>query len=444
MKTWMLMLVGLAVGVMNAAATDVPRTPPMGWNSYDAFGDSVTEAEIMANANYLQEHLLPHGWNYVVVDFRWYDPQADSGDRKNRRGAALAADEFGRLLPAPNRFPSAAGGLGFKPLADRLHGMGLKFGIHVMRGIPQQAVKANTPIEGGAFTAAAAANTNSVCNWCPDMFGVDATRPAGQAWYDALLRLYAAWGVDYIKVDDLSEPYSAREIEAVRRAIDRCGRPIVFSTSPGATPLAQAPHIRRHANLWRISADFWDNWKSLDHNFDLLTAWQAHGAPGHWPDADMIPFGRLGKRCQDAHGEHTTHFTHDEQRTLLSLWSLAPSPLMLGMNLPENDPWTLALLTNDEVLAINQDTLCRPAARVWQKGGLEIWTRDLAGGAKAVGLFNRGAQPAEINQLAAAGVAGDWRIRDLWQQTDLPGATANFSGTIPAHGSRLLKLSPVK
>lgn len=441
-KVWL--LVGLLAGLARGATADVSRTPPLGWNSYDAFGDSVTEAEIMANANYLKEHLLAHGWNYVVVDFRWYDPQADSGDRKNRRGAALTTDEFGRLLPSPNRFPSATGGQGFKPLADRLHAMGLKFGIHVMRGIPQQAVKANTRIAGSDFTAAVAANTKSTCNWCPDMFGVDASQPAGQAWYDSLLRLYASWGVDYIKVDDLSQPYAVGEIEAIRRAIERCGRAIVFSTSPGATPVAQAAHIKAHANLWRISSDFWDNWKSLNHNFDLLAAWQAHGGPGHWPDADMIPLGRLGKRCQDAHGEHATHFTRDEQRTLMSLWCLAPSPLMLGMNLPENDASTLALLTNDEVLAINQDELCRPAARVWQKNGLEVWARDLAGGAKAVGVFNRGAKPAEFSKFGEAGVTGAWRIRDLWQQKDIPVSSADFSASIPSHGARLLKLTPVK
>ena len=170
-------------------------------------------------------------------------------------------------MPAPNRFPSAADGKGFKPLADQIHAMGLKFGIHVMRGIPRQSVKANTPIEGSEFKAADAANTGNICPWCPDMFGVDAAKPAGQAWYDSIVRLYAAWGVDFIKVDDLSSPYSTREIEAIRRAIDRCGRAIVFSTSPGETPVSEAAHVETHANMWRISGDFWDNWDALNHNF---------------------------------------------------------------------------------------------------------------------------------------------------------------------------------
>ncbi|MGO8697145.1 MAG: NPCBM/NEW2 domain-containing protein [Limisphaerales bacterium] len=363
-------------------------TPPMGWNSYDSFGDNVTEAEILANARYQQEHLLAHGWNYVVVDYRWYDPGAHDNNPNGRAGAQLSADEFGRLLPAPNRFPSAADGKGFKPLADQVHAMGMKFGIHVMRGIPRQAVKANTPIAGSNFRAADAADTNHNCGWCPDMFGVNAAKPAGRAWYDSLLRLYAAWGVDFIKVDDLSSPYYTGEIEAVRGAIDKCGRPIVFSTSPGETPVDSASHVQTNANQWRISGDFWDDWKSLDHNFDLLAAWHGAAAPGHWPDADMIPLGHIGERSVG--GSRTTRFTRDEQVTMMSLWALAPSPLMLGMDLPQNDAWTLSLLTNDEVLAVNQDALGRQGRRVSQANRLEVWVKDLSGGAKAVGLFNRG------------------------------------------------------
>lgn len=360
----------------------------MGWNSYDSFGDSVTEAEILANARYQKDHLLIHGWNYVVVDYRWYDPGAHDNNPNGRSGAALSADKFGRLLPSPNRFPSAADGEGFKPLASQIHSMGLKFGIHVMRGIPRQAVKANTPIEGSDFKAADAADTNHNCPWCPDMFGVDATKPAGRAWYDSILRLYAAWGVDFIKVDDLSSPYHAEEIEAIRSAIDKCGRAMVFSTSPGETPVSDASHVQTNANQWRISGDFWDDWKSLDRNFDLLAKWQGHAAPGYWPDADMIPLGHIGQRSVG--GSRTTRFTTDEQITMMSLWALAPSPLMLGMDLPQNDRWTLSLLTNDEVLAVNQDALGKQGIRVSSANRLEVWVKDLTGGAKAVGLFNRG------------------------------------------------------
>jgi hypothetical protein len=368
------------------------QTPPMGWNSYDAYGDSVTEAETLANAAWMQAHLLPVGWDTIVVDFRWYDPQPTGDDRllnKIRVGAALAADEYGRLLPAPNRFPSATNGTGFKPLADRLHAMGLKFGIHVMRGIPRQAVLANTKILGGQFTAADVGDTNDQCVWCPDMFGVRASA-AGQAWYDSCVQLWASWGVDYIKVDDLSAPYHAAEIEMIHRALGQVGRAIVFSTSPGETPVSQAAHIAANANLWRISGDFWDRWPKLNQQFDLLAQWQGAGALGHWPDADMIPLGKIALRSKLGGDPHWTHFTRAEQLSLMSLWALAPSPLMLGMNLPDNDDWTTALLTNPEVLAVNQDPLGKSGVRLSHTNSVEMWSKDLADGSKAVALFNRG------------------------------------------------------
>jgi hypothetical protein len=417
-------------------------TPPMGWNSYDAFGDSVTEAEVLTNAQYIKDNLAAHGWRYVVVDYRWYDPGAFNNYPNSRKGAALTMDQYGRLLPSPNRFPSAAGGQGFKPLADKIHALGLKFGIHVMRGIPRLAVKANLPVEGGDFHAWDATSF-SLCGWNPDMFGVDATAPAGRAYYDSILRLYASWGVDFIKVDDLSQPYSTDEIAALRQSIDKCGRPIVFSTSPGETPVNKASHIATHANMWRMSGDFWDNWRSLNHAFDLDAAWQGVGGPGHWPDSDMIPLGHIGIRSVD--GDRRTRFTHDEQVTLMSLWSLAPSPLMLGMNLPDNDDWTLSLLTNDEVLAVNQDPLGTPAHRLAKAAGIELWAKPLKDGSLAVGLFNRGREAADVSLTwAAAGLTGKQTVRDLWQHKDLGVFDAQFTQSVPSHGAVLLRLQPAK
>jgi hypothetical protein len=364
-------------------------TPPLGWNSYDAFGDNVVESEVLANARYMAEKMQPVGWDTIVVDYCWSDPGAHDNDRNARANAPLAADQFGRLLPAPNRFPSAADGAGFKSLADTVHAMGLKFGIHVMRGIPRNSVKANLPIEGSSFTAVDAANTNDRCGWCPDMFGVT-NNAAGQAWYDSCARLWAGWGVDYIKVDDLSSPYHKAEIEMIRRAIDRCGRSIVFSTSPGETPVAEAAHVMAHANLWRVSGDFWDNWKSLDHEFTLAARWQKFVGPGHWPDADMLPLGHLSINHRSVGADRWTAFTRDEQLTLLSFWCLLPAPLMVDANLPDNDAWTLALLTNPEVLAVDQDSLGAAAKLIVASNGFEIWAKPLHDGSHAVGIFNRG------------------------------------------------------
>jgi len=422
-------------------AGKLAQTPPMGWNSYDAFGDSVTEEETLANAAWMQSKLLQFGWDTVVVDFRWYDPMPTGDDRllnTTRMGAALTADEFSRLMPAPNRFPSATNGTGFKPLADRLHSMGLKFGIHVMRGIPRQAVLANTKMLGGQFSADDAGDRNDKCTWCPDMFGVR-NNAAGQAWYDSCAQLWASWGVDYIKVDDLSEPYHAGEIEMLRHALDKFGRTIIFSTSPGPTTTSRAGHIAANANLWRISGDFWDRWSKINEQFDLLAQWSGAGGPGHWPDADMIPLGYIAIRSKLGGNPHWTHFTRNEQLTLMSLWAMAPSPLMLGMNLPDNDEWTTALLTNPEVLAVNQDELGKPAHRVFGSN-LEVWEKELSGGALAVGFFNRTGQPQTLDyDWHQAGHSAHPQVRDLWRRKNLP-KSDKFTTEIPPHGCVLLQV----
>ena len=445
-KTQLILAAAFFIASSAVAAEDpthwkIAPTPPMGWNSYHAFGSSVTEAEFLENAACIREKLLPSGYNTVVVDFRWADSTAANYD-PNGIGGPLVADEFGRLLPSPVRFPSAANGRGFKPLADKVHAMGLKFGIHVMRGIPKQSVKANSPIEGTAFKAAEAAKTKSTCSWCKDMWGVDATKPAGQAYYDSIFRLYASWGVDFVKVDDLSAPYHKEEVEAIRHAIDQCGRAMVFSTSPGSTPVGQRAHVSANANMWRISEDFWDNWKALNHAFDLAAQWQGVAGPGHWPDGDMIPFGRIGIRCVGK--DRMTHFTKDEQVTLLSLWCLMPSPLILGGHQPDNNAQTLALITNPEMIAIDQDPLGKPGRRVFQKDRTEVWVRDLKDGGKAVGLFNRGeAESSVILNSNEAGLVegGPFSVLDVWSRQTLPTLDANFTVSVPKHGAVLLKLS---
>jgi hypothetical protein len=363
-------------------------TPPLGWNSYDAFGDSVTEQEFLINAEFVKEKLLAYGWNYVVVDYRWYDPTAHSSDLKDRVGVPLTSDKYGRLLPATNRFPSALDHNGFKSLSTKVQSMGLKFGIHIMRGIPKQSVLAKTPIEGSPFRADEAANLQSTCWWNPDMYGVNGNSPAGQAWYDSIIRQYAEWGVDFIKVDDLSNSYRDHEVEAIRRAIDKCGRAIIFSTSPGATPLAKGEHVKKHANMWRISGDFWDNWDDLLAQFRRLADWAPFQGEGHWPDADMIPFGKIGIRCHDAKGTRMTKFTPDEQTTLISLWSIARSPLMLGGNLPDYSEHSLSLITNKEILAINSHS--KNNRQLWNKndGGV-AWVADVPNSKdKYLAVFN--------------------------------------------------------
>jgi len=423
----------------------------MGWNSYDAFGDTVTEEEVLTNAKYLKEKLLAHGWSYIVIDFRWYDPEPPGNDHllnQLRSGATLPADAVGRLLPAENRFPSSADGKGFQPLADRLHQMGLKFGVHYMRGIPQQAVRARTPLADSEFTAADAGDPSRPGEWCPDMFGVR-SNAAGQAWYDSLFKQFAGWGVDLVKVDDICPNYRTGESEMIRRAIDKCGRAIVYSISAGPPAPRDAAHVLTHVNMWRISSDFWDRWGSLNQQFDLMYPWHDFTGPGHFPDADMIPFGHIAIRSKAGGTDRVSRLTHDEQVMLMSFWCLAPSPLMLGGNLPDNTPWDLDLISNDEVLGLDQDPLVKPATRVSQQGArnarTEVWVRELKDGSRAVGLFNRSVNSTNvILNWDAAALSGKWTVRDLWQHKDLGVFEAKLISQVPAHGAVLLKLSPTR
>ena len=355
------------------------KAPPMGWNSWDAFGTAITEAQAREQADFMAARLLAHGWRILTVDIQWYEPGASG--HSYRADAPLTMDEWGRLLPAPNRFPSSAGGAGFRPLADYVHAKGLQFGIHLMRGVPRLAVTRNLPVKGTSFTAADIADRTSLCPWNPDMYGVDMAKPGAQEYYDSVFELAASWGVDFVKVDDISRPYHEheREIEAIRRAIDRTGRPMVLSLSPGETALTAADHVKRHANMWRISDDFWDNWPALVEQFDRLRRWNPHRGEGHWPDADMLPLGVLGSR--------RTRFTPDEQRTLMTLWSIARSPLVHGGDMTKTDAETLELLTNDEVIAVDQ--LSEGNRQLFDRDGLVAWTASVPGSPDLyLALFN--------------------------------------------------------
>jgi alpha-galactosidase len=439
-------LVFFAFGLLvRGQAKDAPAflqwapTPPMGWNSWDAFATTITEDQAKAETDYMAGHLASHGWQYMVVDHQWFEPGATGFAYRKR--PELVMDGYGRLQPALNRFPSAANDAGFKALADYVHAKGLKFGIHIMRGIPRQAVEQNTPILGTNFHAADIADIHSTCPWNDDMYGVDMAKSGAQEFYNSRIQQYADWGVDFLKVDDLSRPYHAPEIEAIRKAIDLTGRPIVLSTSPGETPLSQAAHISQHANMWRISDDFWDNWKSLLHQVELCPKWAPYTGGGHYPDADMLPLGMIRQ------GKSMTRFTHDEQYTLMTLWCIFRSPLILGGDMTKMDDFTFSLITNDEVLAVDQHSSGN--RQLFNRNGQMAWIADVPGSTdKYVALFNLqdkknssdpGA-PVTI-KLSDVGWDGSCKIRDLWQHKDLGVSNDVFSPTLPWHGAGLYRFS---
>jgi alpha-galactosidase len=445
-------------------------SPPMGWNSWDCFGAAVTEEQTLQNAEYMDKNLKSHGWNIVTIDIQWYEPLARGSSY--RRGAVLEMDSNGRLLPAPNRFPSTKESRSFKPIADILHTKGLKLGVHLMRGIPRQAVDQNVPILGTNLHAADIADKRSVCGWNTDMYGVDMSKLGAQEYYDSVYALLASWEIDFVKVDDLSSPYHGPEIEAIRKAIDKTGRPIIFSTSPGATPLNQGEHIEKNANMWRISNDFWDNWAALYAQFARLVSWTPYRGSGHYPDADMLPLGNI-RAWQNSNT--WTNFTHDEQITLMTLWSISRSPLIVGANLPKNDDFTLSLLTNDEVIAVDQHSSNNK--QVSNQNNHIVWIADMPDSSdKYLAMFNaapapaprgrgrgrgRGAQPviapgpdttnstetqpAEISiSFADIGLSGSYEVRDLWAHKDLGTVTEKISATVNSHGAVLYRIKLTK
>lgn len=416
------------------------KTPPMGWNSWDCYGASVTEAIVRQNAETMAKLLKPFGWEYVVVDIQWYEPSAKS--HAYIPFTELCMDEYSRLLPAENRFPSAAGGKGFGPLAEYVHSLGLKFGIHIMRGIPRQAVHAHLPVLGTDVTAEKIASPFSISKWNGDMYGVDASKPGAQAYYDSIFRLYAEWGVDFVKVDDISNtnlyidnPYSAsREVEMIAKAIQNCGREIVLSLSPGPAVIEEAWHLKTYANMWRMTDDFWDKWELLRNMFFRCELWQTHVGPGSWPDCDMLPLGKIGIGFRRP---RMTNFTRDEQLTMMTLWSVFRSPLMVGGDLPQNDEWTLSLLTNDEVITVNQQG-ANP--RMLEKTeDFRLWASDAPDGGLYLAGFNLSEEeksfPLPLAELGMENAAA----RDLWAHADLGKAAGETA--IPSHGCFLWKLT---
>ncbi|MEG3162659.1 glycoside hydrolase family 27 protein [Sphingomonas sp. LB2R24] len=409
-------------------------TPPMGWNSWNSFATTITEAQAIETATIMAEKLLPSGYDIFTVDIQWYEPGATSYTYATKPTPAM--DGYGRLLPAPNRFPSSAGGKGFRPLADRVRALGLRFGIHLMRGIPRLAVERNLPVFGTKYRARDIADTASICAWNPDMYGVDMRKPGAQAYYDSVFALYASWGVDLVKMDDMSRPYDAHapEIEGAHAAIVATKRPIILSLSPGETPVSRADHVRRFAQMWRISDDFWDEWPLLEAQFTRLENWNAHRVPGGWPDADMLPLGRLALGARD------TKFTPDEQRTLMTLWSIARSPLIMGGDLRHLDRPTLDLLTNPEVIAVNQASYANQPHFV--EDGVRMWSARMPrSNDRYLALFNTDKTTKRVQvRLDMIGLKGHVGVRDLWARHDLATASDILTQDVPSHGAALYRL----
>lgn len=427
---------------------DYAPTPPMGWNSYDYYSTTVTEEQVKANAGILARRLKPFGWEYVVVDIQWYAHRAGSMRETYQYipFGGVEMDRYSRLLPDAERFPSSVDGAGFKPLADYIHSLDLKFGIHIMRGIPRAAAHSHGAILGSPVTADMAADPSSICRWNPDMYGLRDSE-AGQAYYDSIIALYASWGVDFIKCDDICNTnnwneggegaYGGRhEIEMLARAIKKQGRPIVLSLSPGPALIEQAWHYKTYANMWRITDDFWDEWRHLKAMFYRCELWQDHVEAGRYPDCDMLPLGTLGGGFQ---GEWTCRLTREEQRTMMTLWCIFGSPLMLGAELTRLDDWTLSLLTNREVLALLDPE--RRRRQICRNENQAVWvSNDSADGSVCAALFNLSDEVQEVDAVwDELGIPMADLARDLWTGETLYCGGPVLRVTLAPHGCRLLR-----
>lgn len=415
-------------------------TPPTGWNSYDSFGASVTEQDMLDQAAAVRKYLQPYGWNTVVIDYRWYEP-------------GLPIDANGRYLPATSKYPSATGSTGFKSLSDKIHAMGLTFGIHIMRGVPRKSFDAKSPIADSNYTTADAGNSSDACPWDTHMWGVRGDTAAGQAWYDALFKQYASWGIDFVKIDDMlnneTKQFHQAEADAIRQAAEKTGRSFVLSFSPGPDDPNWLPNssanLNKNANMWRVVNDFWDfnGLTDLPGVFTEAAKWQGVTGltPGHWPDLDMLPLGYLGPR-NEWHASGQTTFTKNEQVSIMTLWSMLPSPLMYGGNPARlnNDAWTVALLTNEEVMAVNQDAMGARGVRKAITGG-ELWVRSLSGGKKAFAFFNRGNNDVMMSAtFADLGVTGMQVVRDLWKRADVTVTGDMISVNVPGKAALMYSI----
>lgn len=426
-------------------------TPPMGWNSYDYYDTTVTEEQVKANADYMAKNLKDYGWEYVVVDIEWYSN--DAGTQRDKHQYIPFGDdemdEWGRFQPSPSRFPSSADGSGFKPLAEYVHKLGLKFGIHIMRGIPRRAAEQHCPVMGTDVTADIIADPSSICGWNPDMYGVR-NMEAGQAYYDNLIQMCADWGVDFIKCDDICDSWMYRgdnfsgwhETEMLHKAIMKCGRPIVLSLSPGPAHIDRAWQYCKYANMWRITDDFWDKWDLLKNMFWRCEMWQDHVSEGCFPDCDMLPLGKIGGGF--GNGEWDCRFNKEEQKSMMTLWCMFRSPLMVGAELTKMDDWTLSLLTNKELLSL-LDENCHGTQLV-RNDKMAVWkNRNSKTDELYVALFNLsdeeskiGIALAELDENLDQNVA--YSLQEIWDKTQTISENDKLEAVVPAHGVKVYKV----
>ncbi|MBE0534316.1 MAG: NPCBM/NEW2 domain-containing protein [Phycisphaerae bacterium] len=382
-------------------------TPPLGWNSWNCWAGAVDAEKIKSAARAMVDTgLVNHGWTYINIDDSWQGP----------RGGSFNA------IQGNERFPDMKG------LCDYVHSLGLKIGIYSTPWVTSYA----------EYIGGSADNPEGTWSATKDP-RFEGWRHGTHAFAVNDAKQWAAWGVDYVKYDwnPNDVPHAAEMADALRGS----GRDIIYSLSNGA-PFEHAADWAKLANCWRTTGDIVDSWASISEIGFSQDKWAPFAGPGHFNDADMLVIGHVGW----GPNLHASHLTPDEQYTHLSLWCLLSSPLLLGCDLAALDAFTLNLLTNDEVLAVNQDALGIQAVQVAGDETYAVYAKGMADGSKAVGLFNRDSVYDEPKAITLTfddlGIGGDARVRDLWRQTDLGVFKNSYTTDVPAHGVVLLQVFP--
>jgi alpha-galactosidase len=423
------------------------QKPPMGWNSWNCLGWGANESEVRAAADYMAANLKKLGYEYIVIDQLWYGDSLASNfeDFVHERISVKPSyrlDEFGRLLPDTIKYPSAKGSNGFKPLADYMHSLGLKFGVHLLRGIPWEAADKNLSIKGTGYKAAAIAQPGKGCDWYDGFYGVDMSKPGAQEYYNSVFKLFAEWGLDFVKADDM---INTAEIEGMSKAARSSGRDIVLSVVPDDNiPIS---FLKENVHMARTGYDFWDVWQMLKQAFPAAAKAVKNAEPGFWPDLDILPVGKIGKKISyKGPDERIANFNESELHTLFSLWYISKAPLMIGGYLPETDSITLKLLNNEEALSANRTGL--HPRQVKFKNAIIIWTADIENSDdKFLAFFNQweSKEPVDIKiNWADLGLKDkNYQVRDLWSKKDLGNFENLFSSKIEAHGAGLYRIKAV-
>jgi alpha-galactosidase len=429
------------------------QTPPMGWNSWNSLDFRATEADIKNVADYMSENLLEYGWEYVVIDAGWYYPPEITCNDGKMDNIPQNIDEFGRLIPDVIKYPSSANNKGFKELADYIHSKGLKFGIHIMRGIPWNAAASNLTVKGSDYKASEIADTENTCEWNASMYGIKDYKSA-KAYYRSLIKLYSDWGVDFIKADDMIRPLYEHELNGLADAINEINPEIVLSLSPGKAKIDDAQKLSKNSEMWRVSNDFWDHWDYVVPMFQLLKDWTPYRSYGNWPDADMLPFGKLRKNGGDEWVasllkddpesiiDEYSRLTPDEMYTVMTLWTIAKSPLMLGGYLPENDELTNNLITNKKAIKVNQQS--KNSKEVYNHDNIVVWKASDADSEETtyLAIFNLSDKNREIKiGLEELGYGNDlFRAQDIWQNKNLGILLYAVDFQINGNGAKFIEL----